>query len=575
MGIVKIREMMYLCNPKMNVMARLKYNFTWKKYHRWLGLVLSVFMLVFCVSGIILNHREVFSGCEVSRKWLPASYHIKNFNNGVVKGTVVKKSAAHSLSSENCDSVLAYGCAGVFLTDSRLSTWQDFNAGLPESIDERNVRHVVKAKDGSLWCAALRDVYRYDENSHRWKKVELPGNEERIMDVALAKDSMTVVALTRSRVFTIVPFVQYGEIVKIGKSSSETYRVESKIIPAPKKYEPKTTLFKLVWHLHSGEFFGLPGKLVVDAIALVLIVLSITGILLFILPYGIRRAKKLAAKARMKRLGKQFAWNMKWHNKIGYVTIVLTLWIAITGMCLRPPLMVPLVLSKLPQAVGEDGNVWQDKLRAIRWDAVQGDWLVSTSEGFLRVDEDFSQAPKMLPDDECPKLSPMGVTVWESDGKGGWIVGSFRGIYRWNPVNHSLNQILDYFTGKPSEETSMIPISDNLVCGYSEDFLGGKPLVFDFAKGVEDAKGQAVALCNDEPKKSRNEESMSDLICETAPMSLWNVALELHVGRCYSPFLGPLSDLFVFLSGLLITLVLLSGYIISHRRRKKAQARLK
>lgn len=575
MGIVKIREMMYLCNPKMNVMARLKYNFTWKKYHRWLGLVLSVFMLVFCVSGIILNHREVFSGCEVSRKWLPASYYIKNFNNGVVKGTVVKKSAAHSLSSENCDSVLAYGCAGVFLTDSRLSTWQDFNAGLPESIDERNVRHVVKAKDGSLWCAALRDVYRYDENSHRWKKVELPGNEERIMDVALAKDSMTVVALTRSRVFTIVPFVQYGEIVKIGKSSSETYRVESKIIPAPKKYEPKTTLFKLVWHLHSGEFFGLPGKLVVDAIALVLIVLSITGILLFILPYGIRRAKKLAAKARMKRLGKQFAWNMKWHNKIGYVTIVLTLWIAITGMCLRPPLMVPLVLSKLPQAVGEDGNVWQDKLRAIRWDAVQGDWLVSTSEGFLRVDEDFSQAPKMLPDDECPKLSPMGVTVWESDGKGGWIVGSFRGIYRWNPVNHSLNQILDYFTGKPSEETSMIPISDNLVCGYSEDFLGGKPLVFDFAKGVEDAKGQAVALCNDEPKKSRNEESMSDLICETAPMSLWNVALELHVGRCYSPFLGPLSDLFVFLSGLLITLVLLSGYIISHRRRKKAQARLK
>lgn len=575
MGIVKIREMMYLCNPKMNVMARLKYNFTWKKYHRWLGLVLSVFMLVFCVSGIILNHREVFSGCEVSRKWLPASYYIKNFNNGVVKGTVVKKSAAHSLSSENCDSVLVYGCAGVFLTDSRLSTWQDFNAGLPESIDERNVRHVVKAKDGSLWCAALRDVYRYDENSHRWKKVELPGNEERIMDVALAKDSMTVVALTRSRVFTIVPFVQYGEIVKIGKSSSETYRVESKIIPAPKKYEPKTTLFKLVWHLHSGEFFGLPGKLVVDAIALVLIVLSITGILLFILPYGIRRAKKLAAKARMKRLGKQFAWNMKWHNKIGYVTIVLTLWIAITGMCLRPPLMVPLVLSKLPQAVGEDGNVWQDKLRAIRWDAVQGDWLVSTSEGFLRVDEDFSQAPKMLPDDECLKLSPMGVTVWESDGKGGWIVGSFRGIYRWNPVNHSLNQILDYFTGKPSEETSMIPISDNLVCGYSEDFLGGKPLVFDFAKGVEDAKGQAVALCNDEPKKSRNEESMSDLICETAPMSLWNVALELHVGRCYSPFLGPLSDLFVFLSGLLITLVLLSGYIISHRRRKKAQARLK
>ena len=597
MGIVKIREMMYLCNPKMNVMARLKYNFTWKKYHRWLGLVLSVFMLVFCVSGIILNHREAFSGCEVSRKWLPASYHIKNFNNGVVKGTVVKNSGSLAISEGFSDSILVYGCAGVFLADYQLSTWQDFNAGLPKSIDERNVRHLVQARDGSLWCAALRDVYRYDENAQQWKKVELPGNEERIMDVALGKNSIQVVALTRSRIFEITPIASNIDVSESPSSLASSakggvsekspdifekksggfsekvgtflgkYRVEAKIIPAPKNYEPKTTLFKLVWHLHSGEFFGLPGKLVVDAIALVLIVLSITGILLFILPYGIRRAKKLAAKARMKRLGKQFAWNMKWHNKIGYVTIVLTLWIAITGMCLRPPLMVPLVLSKLPQAVGEDGNVWQDKLRAIRWDAVQGDWLVSTSEGFLRVDEDFSQAPKMLPDDECPKLSPMGVTVWESDGKGGWIVGSFRGIYRWNPVNHK-SQILDYFTNEPCVETSMIPISDNLICGYSEDLFDREPMVFDFAKGVEDAKGQVINILDEK-------DAMSDLICETAPMSLWNVALELHVGRCYSPFLGPLSDLFVFLSGLLITLVLLSGYIISHRRRKKAQARLK
>ena len=499
-------------------MARLKYNFTWKKYHRWFGLVLSVFMLVFCVSGIILNHREAFSGCEVSRKWLPASYHIKNFNNGVVKGTVVKNSGSLAISEGFSDSILVYGCAGVFLTDYQLSTWQDFNAGLPKSIDERNVRHLVQARDGSLWCAALRDVYRYDENAQQWKKVELPGNEERIMDVALGKNSIQVVALTRSRIFEITPIASNIDVSESPSSLASSakggvsekspdifekksggfsekvgtflgkYRVEAKIIPAPKNYEPKTTLFKLVWHLHSGEFFGLPGKLVVDAIALVLIVLSITGIIRFILPYGIRRAKKvkseerrvknsLAAKNRMKRLGKLFAWNMKWHNKIGYVTIVLTLWIAITGMCLRPPLMVPLVLSKLPQAVGEDGNVWQDKLRAIRWDVVQGDWLVSTSEGFLRVDEDFSQAPKMLPDDECPKLSPMGVTVWESDGKGGWIVGSFRGIYRWNPVNHK-SQILDYFTNEPCVETSMIPISDNLICGYSEDLFDREPMVF-------------------------------------------------------------------------------------------------
>ena len=62
-----------------------KKHFTWKKYHRWFGLVLSVFMLVFCVSGIILNHRQLFAGCEVSRSLMPSAYHIKNFNNGIIK----------------------------------------------------------------------------------------------------------------------------------------------------------------------------------------------------------------------------------------------------------------------------------------------------------------------------------------------------------------------------------------------------------------------------------------------------------------------------------------------------------
>ena len=142
----------------------------------------------------------------------------------------------------------------------------------------------------------------------------------------------------------------------------------------------------------------------------------------------------------------------------------------------------------------------------------------------------------------------MGVTVLEPDGKGGWIVGSFRGMFHWSDSG-----ILDYFTGKPSVEHSMIPISDHLVSGYSQDFFGGKPLVFDYSKGVENIETVPMILT---PK----------LLSET-PMSLWNVALELHVGRCYSPFLGPISNLFVFLSGLLISLVLISGYIILRRRK--------
>ena len=536
-------------------------HFTWKKYHRWFGLILSVFMLVFCVSGIILNHRQLFADCDVSRSILPPAYHIQNFNNGVIKGSIRIDGHADLASAGGIkasdDSILAYGYGGIWLTDTKMKSWKDFNKGLPENVDGRNIRNMVQTKNGEIWCAATMDVYRFD--GKEWKMFPLADNKERITDITLTKDSTSIIAMTRSAVYEISSKKTDAANEKTDAANektdaiSEKTNVTRKIIGQPEGFIPEVTLFKTVWHLHSGAFFGLTGRLVVDAIAIVLIILSITGIILFILPYRIRRQKRLQAREKMQKLGKQMVFNAKWHNKLGYTTIILTLWLAITGMCLRPPLMIPLAMNKTTEKV-KDGNVWHDKLRAIRWDAAEGNWLVSTSEGFLRVDEHFQHKPILLNKEKAPKVSPMGVTVFESDGKGGWLVGSFSGMFRWYPKK---NLIVDYFTGKQNIEKSMIPISNHLVSGYSKDFFGGKEVTFDYSKGA-----------------SLDETTSTPELLSATPMSLWNVALELHVGRCYSPFLGPLSDLFVFISGLLITLVLLSGYIILKRRKKKGQKHL-
>ena len=532
-------------------------HFTWKKYHRWFGLILSVFMLVFCVSGIILNHRQLFADCDVSRSWMPPAYHIQNFNNGVIKGSIRIDGHADLASAGGIkasdDSILAYGYGGIWLTDTKMKSWKDFNKGLPENVDGRNIRNMVQTKNGEIWCAATMDVYRFD--GKEWKMFPLADNKERITDITLTKDSTSIIAMTRSAVYEISGKKTDAAKEKTNAANekrdaiSEKTNVTRKIIGQPEGFIPEVTLFKTVWHLHSGAFFGLTGRLVVDAIAIVLIILSITGIILFILPYRIRRQKRLQAREKMQKLGKQMVFNAKWHNKLGYTTIILTLWLAITGMCLRPPLMIPLAMNKTTEKV-KDGNVWHDKLRTIRWDAAEGNWLVSTSEGFLRVDEHFQHKPILLNKEKAPKVSPMGVTVFESDGKGGWLVGSFSGMFRWYPEK---NLIVDYFTGKQNIEKSMIPISNHLVSGYSKDFLDGKEVIFDYSKGA-----------------SLDETASTPELLSATPMSLWNVALELHVGRCYSPFLGPLSDLFVFISGLLITLVLLSGYIILKRRKKKS-----
>ena len=536
-------------------------HFTWKKYHRWFGLILSVFMLVFCVSGIILNHRQLFADCDVSRSILPPAYHIQNFNNGVIKGSIRIDGHADLASAGGIkasdDSILAYGYGGIWLTDTKMKSWKDFNKGLPENVDGRNIRNMVQTKNGEIWCAATMDVYRFD--GKEWKMFPLADNEERITDITLTKDSTSIIAMTRSAVYEISGKKTDAANEKTDAANekrdaiSEKTNVTRKIIGQPEGFVPEVTLFKTVWNLHSGAFFGLAGRLVVDAIAIVLIILSITGIILFILPYRIRRQKRLQAREKMQKLGKQMVFNAKWHNKLGYTTIILTLWLAITGMCLRPPLMIPLAMNKTTEKV-KDGNVWHDKLRAIRWDAAEGNWLVSTSEGFLRVDEHFQHKPILLNKEKAPKVSPMGVNVFESDGKGGWLIGSFSGMFRWNPEK---NLIVDYFTGKANQGKSMIPISSSLVSGYSKDFFGGKEVVFDYSKGA-----------------SLGETASTPELLSATPMSLWNVALELHVGRCYSPFLVPLSDLFVFISGLLITLVLLSGYIILKRRKKKGQKHL-
>ena len=495
---------------------------TWRKYHKWVGVVFALFLTVFCVSGIILNHRALVSSCDVNRSWLPSTYHISNYNNGVVKGTVPLPRGK----------VAVYGYGGVWLTDKDASHWQEMNTGLPKGADHRNVRNLVRTKDGMLWCVTNYDVYQYD--GHRWVVCPLPKGDERLMDIALGGDSMQVVALTRSALYVINGTQKTGAYIY--------NKVERHELKPAHDFRPQEYLFRTIWKLHSGELFGLPGRLVVDAVAVVIIVLSVTGVVLFLLPYRIRRRKRSGDRDGMKKAGRQLVWHQRWHNRVGRYTIVLTLFLTLTGTCLRPPLMVPFVLLKTAP-VNCTQNIWNDRLRALRWDSRDHVWLVSTADGFMRVDSLFSMEPQMVEQEKSPVVSPMGVNVFRQRPDGKWLIGSFSGLSVWDAhTGHSS----DYFTGQPPVKSYGVK-PGQMTAGYSDDF--GKPLVFDYALGV-------LTPWKEMPP-----------VMERVPLSLWNLALELHVGRCYSPLLGPLSDLFVFIWGTLSVLVLLSGYIILKRRR--------
>ena len=447
----------------------------WKKYHKWVGLFFSFFILMFCFSGIVLNHRTLFSKAEVSRNWMPESYHYKNWNNGIIKGTLRLPDGK----------ILAYGNAGVWKTDSCFATFADFNRGLAEGIDNRKISNIVRVANNDIWCAGLYSIYLLNHDS--WKEYPIAGNDERISDITQRGD--TLVILTRSYLYTSVS--PYDEFRKTE-------------LKTPENYSPKTSLFRTIWLLHSGELFGTPGKLAVDFLGVVLIVLSATGIIYTLLPPFIRRRhrKRLPVKTQAKAL----KTSLNWHNKLGTWLIGLTLLLSVTGMCLRPPLMI----------------------------------------------NDLQLPPVKLK--QTPPVSPMGVNVFHPQSPDEWLIGSFSGLFVWNP---STGTVLDYYTGQPPAAVHGRPLGGSLVNGFTDDLVT-REVIFEYDNGARNKENNLVLP------------AMPDLI-KQQPMSLWNFCLELHVGRCYSPFLGVFSDLFVFISGLLLTLILISGYIVYKRHHKRSK----
>ena len=494
---------------------------------------MSFFMLMFCVSGILLNHRSLVKDVNVSRKYLPSRYEFQNWNGGLLRGTLnldedsMEDTVRHA---DSCHPLLLYGNGGIWLTDSKASFFKDFNEGLPTGADYRQIKNVIKIEkenrgkdpgnnfDGEeskdrTFAVSPFGLYRYGVHE-TWHEVKMPlEDDEKLTDIASHGDTLVVL----SRSFAYVSLPPYKTFKRIQ-------------LDAPKDYDGKVTAFRTVWLLHSGELFGIIGKIAVDAIAIVLVILCMTGIVFWMRP---KRKVLLQTSLHL-------------HDRIGRYTIILTLLIALTGWCLRPPVMIALVLNKIPALPGttlKSENPWNDKLRMVRYDESCHDWLLSTSEGFYSLNlsktKNLGKATvKAIT--SAPPVSVMGLNVLQKDAKGRWLCGSFSGLFVWD---RQQGIATDYFTNKPAPKKTGAPFGKKAIAGMSQDF--SSPVVAEFYEGTNFAPQPL---------------SMNQL-----PMSLWNVALEVHSGRI---FIGSIATyIFIFVMGILALWCLWSGYRI--RLKKK------
>ncbi|NQU86081.1 MAG: PepSY domain-containing protein [Mariniphaga sp.] len=492
-----------------------------RKFHKWPGIIISAFVILFALSGIIMNHRGTVSSIDVSRKILPSNYEYSNWNQAAIKGSL----------NINGDSALMYGNIGIWKTNDKYKTFIDFNQGFPNGIDNRKINALIKFQETSIVAGTHFGLYKRGNSENLWIELEIPVKNKRITDLTIKDD--TLIILTRHYLLKSTDLLNFQKIQ----------------LPEPVNYQRKAGLFNTFWELHSGKLFGLIGKLIVDIFGIVVILLSVTGLLHFFFPKIIRRRKRkeklVASLVSTKRK------NLRWHNVVGYVFVLFLVINTFSGMHLRPPLLIAIANKQvgiIPFTNLDTPNPWHDKLRRVDWNENLKKYIFSTSDGFYFSDESLLNTLQPFP--VQPPVSVMGCNVLKTDSNGNYIVGSFSGMYIWNFEKAIIDE---YFTKVPYQkpEGMEMPISNTMVAGYIEK-NGGEEVWFDFNRGV-------LSMT---PFDRASFPEMPEEIIKESPMSLWNFALEVHTGRIFEKFIGSFYILYVPLAGICILLVLISGFFI-------------
>ncbi len=483
-----------------------------KKLHKWPAIIIAFIAILFAFSGIVMNHRGVFSGVDVSRNLLPGNYSYNNWNLAAVRGAIALDSTTS----------LMYGNIGVWKTGDDFQTFEDFNHGFPKGIDNRKIYSVVQFKN-TLFAGTQLGLYK-NENTNGWQKVEI-NTEDRIADLGLKGDTLLV--LTRNYLL----------------KSADGNDFEIVQLPQPVGYVRETGLFDTFWQLHSGELWGLPGKLIVDLLGIVTIFLSVTGLLHFFFPKIIsRRKKKMQETQGLISVKKT---NLHWHNVVGYIFVAFLIINTFSGMHLRPPLLIGIANKKvgiIPGTHLDNPNPWFDKLRRIHWNESLKQYVFSTSEGFYFAGESMTNT--LQPVLSQPPVSVMGCNVLHPLNDKIYVVGSFSGMFLWNIENGA---VADFFSREQyiAPTGMQSPIGANMAAGFIE--MKNEAVWFDYNSGAKTLISQ-------------NFVEMPEEIVKASPMSLWNAALEIHTGRIFENILGPFYILYVPLAGICLLLVFVSGF---------------
>ena len=230
-----------------------------RRWHARIGFAAMLFFLILIVTGLVLNHGHGLGldGRFVHAEWLARWYGIKS-----EPPRQVFRSGHHGLIAAN----------GRWLLDGKIS-----GEKLPQPVGLAEFADIfVVASDAAL--------YVYRENGELIEKLgpgALPGSPVR----AIGSSARGIVLRTASGIFASADALSW----RPARQRSVHWSAPAELSTSERQaYEealtPGVSVQQLLLDLHSGRFAGRYGPLVVDLLALLLAILSLTGAWLFLVP---------------------------------------------------------------------------------------------------------------------------------------------------------------------------------------------------------------------------------------------------------------------------------------------------
>jgi hypothetical protein len=522
--------------------------------HRYLGLALFHYLILEGVTGVLLNHPALISPFSVPRWMVPPSYRIVNWNRGSLR-TIVFSERDPSLG-------FLAGTEGVWKTTDGGVTFQPMASGYPRSRAYRRTNHVLLLEDvapAQLLAGTRNGLYACSLEEGEWRQVALGEGTEHVRKILRVEERIVVVTDSlayESSLPTSAGTLQFRPVHLARAESGEDGQEEG------------IRLVTLMFALHGGEVWGLPGRLLIDAVGLALVFLSVSAIYIWYFPRARRWFSRGPANAGRAQTTKRriYQWSYKYHLDVGVWATVFLIVIAGTALFMPPsPLVLLALRTTIPRPYWPGplpDDPWHESIGNAAYDRTRNEILIESKRAVWRGPADFS-GPLAKDESRLP-IGAMGTNVMEVDDDGVLLIGSFSGLYECPPDG---GPVIDLSTGKPRDPASSRGHFGRLpAVGYFETSTGER-FVATHKQGIT---GIAGARLN-------GRFQMPDAMVQGYRMPLWSFLFEVHNGRIFRDLIGSSYILISALGALSLLMISFTGlYDWAYRklgaRRRKAGA---